>query len=280
MRAFGGCRLFDIDATDLRTFLARLDREDLSPHTVNIHRQVLHAIFEFARREETFALPDNPAAATSKRPEDGPSPVETFEPEEIRSIAEAARAGLHRRRSGYPQSVFSAETEREWRRINAQDASLFIVAATTGLRIGELGALRWCDVDLEGGFLTVSRAISAGQETSPKSRRSPYRPAKRSSACVGASTSSAARTTCSAVPMVAARPLRREDPLRPRSGGGGPAGEALPRSTPHLRQPGDQALRPGRGEGDDGPLQADDDRALPALAPPAQRRGEAHGDLL
>ena len=179
MRAFGGHRLFDIGATDVRTFLARLDREDLSPRTVNIHRQVLHAIFEFARREETFALPDNPATATSKRPEDGPSPVETFEPEEIRSIAEAARAGLHRRRSGYPQSVFSAETEREWRRINAQDASLFIIAATTGLRIGELGALRWRDVDLEGGFLTVSRAISAGQETSPKSRRSRVVPLAR-----------------------------------------------------------------------------------------------------
>lgn len=50
--------------------------------------------------------------------------------------------------------------------------SLFIVAATTGLRIGELGALRWRDVDLEEGFLTVSRALSAGQETSTKSRRS------------------------------------------------------------------------------------------------------------
>ena len=179
MRAFGGRRLFDIGATDVRTFLARLDREDLSPRTVNIHRQVLHAIFEFARREEAFALPDNPAAATSKRPEDGPSPVETFEPEEIRSIAEAARAGLHRGRSGYPQSVFSTETECEWRRINAQDASLFVVAATTGLRIGELGALRWRDVVLEEGFLTVSRAISAGQETSPKSRRSRVVPLAR-----------------------------------------------------------------------------------------------------
>ena len=172
MRAFGGRRLFDIVVTDVRTFLAGLDREDLSPRTVNIHRQVLHAIFEFARREESFGLPDNPVASTSKRPEDGPSPVETFEPEELRAIAEAARAGRHRRRSGYPQSVFSIETEREWRRIDSQDASLFIIAATTGLRIGELGALRWRDVDLEGGFLTVSRAISAGQETSTKSRRS------------------------------------------------------------------------------------------------------------
>jgi integrase len=172
MRAFGGRGLFDISSKDVRTFLSRLDREELSPRTVNIHRQVLHAIFEFARREESFGLPDNPAATTSKRPEDGPAPVETFEPDEIRAIAAAARAGLHRRRSGYPNSIYSTDTQEEWQRIGDQDASLFIVAATTGLRIGELGALRWRDVDLEEGFLTVSRALSAGQETSTKSRRS------------------------------------------------------------------------------------------------------------
>jgi integrase len=172
MRAFGGRRLFDIRAKEVRTFLGRLDREDLSPRTVNIYRQVLHAIFEFARREESFGLPDNPAAGTSKRPEDGPAPIETFEPEEIRSIADAARAGKHRRRSGYPQSVFTPETDREWKRIDEQDASLFVIAATAGLRLGELGALRWRDVDIRQGFLSVSRAISAGEETSTKSRRS------------------------------------------------------------------------------------------------------------
>jgi integrase len=35
----------------------------------------------------------------------------------------------------------------------------------------QLGALRWRDVDLEGRNVTVSRSISAGEETSTKSRR-------------------------------------------------------------------------------------------------------------
>ncbi len=147
-------------------------RRGLSPRTVNIHRQVLHAIFEYARREETFGLPENPVARTTKRPEDESAPIETFEPDEVRAIAAAARAGRHRHRTGYRHSVYSVETEREWRRINDQDASLFLIAATTGLRLGELGALRWRDVNLAGGFLTVSRSISAGEETSTKSRRS------------------------------------------------------------------------------------------------------------
>jgi integrase len=171
-RTFGGRPLFRIATKDVRQFLSRLDHEDLSPRTVNIHRQVLHAIFEYARREETFGLPENPVARTSKRPEDETGPVETFEPDEIRAVADAARAGRHRRRTGYKHSVYSVETEREWRRINDQDASLFVIAATTGLRLGELGALRWRDVNLEAGFLNVSRSISAGEETSTKSRRS------------------------------------------------------------------------------------------------------------
>jgi integrase len=179
METFGGRRLFDITTKDMRTFLARLDREDLAPRTVNQHRQILHAIFEFARREESFGLPTNPAAGTKRRPEDGAKPIDTFEPAEIRAVAAAARAGLHRRRSGYKHSVYSIETEREWHRINEQDASLYVVATATGLRLGELGALRWRDVDLKGGILTVSRAMSEGEETSTKSRRSRIVPLAR-----------------------------------------------------------------------------------------------------
>jgi integrase len=44
------------------------------------------------------------------------------------------------------------------------------VAAYAGLRRGELLALRWRDVDFEGHALTVSRAISAGVESSTKIR--------------------------------------------------------------------------------------------------------------
>ena len=169
MRAFGGRRLADIATGDVRRFLSELDREDISARTVNIHRQVVHSIFEYARREDAFGLPENPAAGTAKRPEEGAGPIETFEPHEILTIAEAARSSLHRRR---PNHNYSPATDAEWERINNQDASLFIFAACTGLRLGELLALRWSDVDLEAGVVIVSRAMSAGQETSTKSRRS------------------------------------------------------------------------------------------------------------
>ncbi len=172
MREFGGKPIFDIAVADAKRFLSKLDREDISARTVNIHRQVLHSIFEFARDTDTFGLVVNPIAGTTKRPEDGAKPIEVFERSEIRAIAGIAREGQHRRRSGYEGSRFSAETEREWSRINHQDAALFDFAFCTGLRLGELLALRWRDVDLRNEVVTVSRALSGGKETSTKSRRS------------------------------------------------------------------------------------------------------------
>lgn len=168
LREFGGRKLAGISTADVRRFLSALDREDVSARTVNIHRQVVHSIFEYAMRGDAFGLPENPAAGTAKRPEDGAGPIETFEPHEVLAISAAARSSLHRRR---PKHNYAPATDAEWQRMNDQDASLFIFAACTGLRLGELLALRWSDVDLEGGVVIVSRAMSAGQEASTKSRR-------------------------------------------------------------------------------------------------------------
>ena len=163
MRAFGRRPLFEITTVEARRFLAGLDREDISARTVNVHRETLHAIFEFARREDSFGLPGNPFKGTTKRPVDGVKPIETFEPEEILAVAAAARSGLHRTACRFEKDRFSAETSQERDRMNRQDAAMITIAACTGLRLGELRALRWRDVDLRGGLLSVSRAFSAGE---------------------------------------------------------------------------------------------------------------------
>lgn len=54
-------------------------------------------------------------------------------------------------------------------RSDRQDAAAVRLSAYTGLRLGELLALRWSDVDWSGSALTVSRGISAGFETTTKS---------------------------------------------------------------------------------------------------------------
>jgi integrase len=50
-----------------------------------------------------------------------------------------------------------------------QDGAIFLTAAFTGLRRGELIALRWRDVDFPGSMIRVRASYSAGALTSPKS---------------------------------------------------------------------------------------------------------------
>src|SRR5439155_26413797 len=50
-----------------------------------------------------------------------------------------------------------------------QDAAIFLTAAFTGLRRGELIALRWRDVDFTGSTMRVRGSFSGGHLTTPKS---------------------------------------------------------------------------------------------------------------
>ena len=93
---------------------------------------ILHAIFERARR--TYRLPTNPARDVERlaivyRSED----FDFYGPEEVWALARAA------------------ETE--------QDAAIFLTAAFTGLRMGELLALRIRDIDFEAEALRVFGSV-------------------------------------------------------------------------------------------------------------------------
>ena len=52
---------------------------------------------------------------------------------------------------------------------NAQDAAIFTVAAFTGLRLGELRALRWADVDFASRTIIVRASYTHGAPGRPKS---------------------------------------------------------------------------------------------------------------
>lgn len=166
---FGGQPIDKITTAQVERWLARLDKEPISKRTINIHRQLVCSVLEHAvRRPDEYGIQTNVARATSKRREPDPVVLDFYEPEEVAALARAARAGAHRDPSR--PAVSDAERE-ERRRADDQDAALFVVAAFTGLRMGELLELRWRYVSFERATITVAASWSGGQVTSPKSRR-------------------------------------------------------------------------------------------------------------
>lgn len=142
----------------------------VASRTVNIHRQLVCAIFNYGARPSTYALPSNPAKFADRRREPEASPVAFYSPEQIEALARALASGAHRD----PSASNVGEAELAARAAeDARDAELIRVAAYTGLRRGELMALRWGDVDFPGHKLTVRRALSGAAEASSTKSRKP-----------------------------------------------------------------------------------------------------------
>ena len=62
MRAFGERKIASITSAEVERFLRGLDRAGLPGRSVNAHRQALMNVFEYAMREDAFALPVNPGS--------------------------------------------------------------------------------------------------------------------------------------------------------------------------------------------------------------------------
>lgn len=104
---------------------------------------MLHGIFERARR--VWDIPANPVADVARRPERYSGDLDFFSPEEVMKLVRAAAS--------------------------EQDAAIFLAAACTGLRRGELIALRWRDVLFDREAIRVRASYSYGALTTPKSGR-------------------------------------------------------------------------------------------------------------
>ncbi|MGH2860357.1 MAG: tyrosine-type recombinase/integrase [Solirubrobacteraceae bacterium] len=169
MAELGNRRAADITGEDVRRLLSSMTASGLSARNVNKHRNLIAAIFNHGARRATgrFKLDANPTVGIELRREPKPAPLIYFLPEEIEALARALEAGAHRKRGG---GVGATDAEH-WRQAgqDVQDAEAVRLSAYTGLRRGELVALRWKDVNWAGAKLTVSRALSLGVEGAPKS---------------------------------------------------------------------------------------------------------------
>ena len=158
MRTLGDRPAADVTPREVEDLLDALAESGASARTVNKRRALLGAVFTYGVKRA--GLPANPVRATDKRREPQPAALDTYTVAEVERLAATLAEGGHRERRAANDAT---------RAEDAQDAELVRVAAYTGLRQGELRALRWSDVG--DGVITVSRALSAGVESGTKGGR-------------------------------------------------------------------------------------------------------------
>jgi integrase len=147
---FGERSLDGIDADDVADLIATLARKGLSPKSIRNVIGTLSALFNFAKAPRRGWASTNPC--------DGAELPAIPEPDEVRFLTrpELDRLIQHARRGVYRQI----------------DQALYSIGAMTGLRLGELLAVRWRDVDWAAGVIRVRRNFVRGRYGTPKSRRS------------------------------------------------------------------------------------------------------------
>jgi len=146
---FGEKPLACIEPSDVESFIAAKTREGCAPKSILNYLGLLHSIFTHGERRG--AATRNPVKLVDRPQRTGSDP-------DIRYLDESELEALVR---GVPDDA-RGETERV----------LYLTAAMTGLRQGELLGLRWRDVDWPAARMRVRQSYVRGEFGAPKSRRS------------------------------------------------------------------------------------------------------------
>jgi integrase len=135
---FGALRLEDVTTEMVDAWLAKTE---LAPSSRMKAVLVLQGIFKRATR--VHGLPRDPIANVERPSVRASGDIAVFDPDEVRRLVQAAAS--------------------------EQDAAIYLTAAFTGLRRGELIALRWRETDFARSTIRVRGSYSGGHLTTPKS---------------------------------------------------------------------------------------------------------------
>lgn len=146
---FGSKDVAKLIPRDVDAYIAAKRRSGLSVKTITNHLNFAHGVLSFALKRGWVTI--NAVAMTDRPPSPPADPdIRFLDREELEALLRVAAEDF----------------------LGPTDRALWMTAAMTGLRQGELAALRWRDVDWSAGLVRVRRSYARGQYTTPKSRRS------------------------------------------------------------------------------------------------------------
>jgi integrase len=147
---FADQRLDKILSADVEDLIVLMQRRSLSAKSIRTYVGTLSAIFNYAAAPQRRWAAHNPVNGVELPPRQDCEDIRFLDPDEVLLLADAVPEGPYR----------------------LIDRALYTTAAMTGLRQGELIALRWRDVDWPAARIRVRQSYVLGQFGTPKSRRS------------------------------------------------------------------------------------------------------------
>ncbi len=145
----GELALHEVDPEAVEELIATMRGDGKAPKTIANTFRLLHQIFVFGKRKRWCR--ENPCADVDSPVVERSSDIRFLDREELSALLRAV--------------------DIEELPFGSTDRALFLTAAMTGLRQGELLGLRWRDVDWGASKIRVRRNYVRGHWVVPKSRR-------------------------------------------------------------------------------------------------------------
>lgn len=146
---FGDCPLTSVSDSDIEDYMAEKKANGLAPKTVSNHIVFVYGVFNFAVKHRWTDFNVVQSVDRPRASEGDP---------DIRFLDK-----------GEVEALLNATEDSE---LGLMEKALYITATTTGLRQGELIALRWKDIDWLSAKIRVRRNMVRGILGKPKSRHS------------------------------------------------------------------------------------------------------------
>jgi len=165
----GDARLDRLQPLDVQQVISAMVAKEYAPRTVRMAHAALRVALQQAIR---WRLINRNPARDVQLPKNAPREMRSLTAAEVAKLrtavvdlrdASLAKAAEVRERSPYLADRAEGEAAR-WARASV----FFDLALTSGLRPGELLGLRWSDVDLTAGRLTIQQALTWVPEPSKK----------------------------------------------------------------------------------------------------------------